>query len=47
MSNFAMCGTGSDSKAAEQVSTSVKEEAVVCTTDLRKATKNVATDAYW
>ena len=47
---FAMCGTGSDSKAAEA------SVSVCCTrvmtasgrmTDLGKATKNVATDAYW
>lgn len=47
----AMWGTGSDSKAAE---TSVSECCMTVRdrlrrrlTDLGKATKNVATDAYW
>ena len=45
---FAMCGTGSDSKAGELVSvlyTSCSESGT--TTHLRIATKNVATDAYF
>lgn len=44
---FAMCGTGSDSKAAREVSIGASVEVVVWMADLRKATKNVATDAYW
>lgn len=43
---FAMCGTGSDSKAGS-TSAEARNGRQQSLSDLRKATKNVATEAYW